>query len=187
MPLSEEETEYFAGRTKRLAELKATTKIGIFGSFFESRKNDLLALKNYLLENGYDARISEDLDIRDSASREGLDPLNDLNLSESLIMDSDIHIFVLPARRGKEPEHLIQSVSMEIEHLYISDSYGKKSAKYVIVCVEKGLRVTMGGVCRGLLLKKEQDWIVFEFDEIAEIFQSIRQACLNFILEMSDY
>lgn len=187
MPLSEGETGCYAERIKRLAELKSTIKIGIFGSFFEPRKGGLLAIKQYLRENGYNARISEDLDPRNDDEKKQSDPVYDLNLSEDLIMDSDIHIFVLPARRKGEPEHLIQSVSMEIEHLYTSEMYGKKSAKYVLVCIEKGLIETMGGVCKGLLLKKEGDWIVIEFNELSEIFVQIKQTCMDFMLDMYDH
>jgi hypothetical protein len=45
-----------------LSLLKKNTRIGIFGSFSEGHKEDLLALLEYLHDElGYCARISEDL------------------------------------------------------------------------------------------------------------------------------
>jgi hypothetical protein len=57
--------------------------------------------------------------------RENQDPDNDRKLSEQLILDSDIHIFVLPLKQKDEPANLIQSVSMEIERLYTLSEYGQ--------------------------------------------------------------
>jgi len=62
MPFSKESVDYFSKREKQLNNLKKHTKIGIFGSFHGQRKTDLLALKKFLCDNGYNAQISEDLE-----------------------------------------------------------------------------------------------------------------------------
>jgi len=184
MPFSKESVEYFFRRSKQLVNLKKETKIGIFGSFFGGRKAALIALKNFLLEDGYNARISEDLDRRPLNERKKNDPVCDRKLSEKLIRESDIHIFVLPCEHEDEPSNLIQSVSMEIEHLHTLSKCGQKSEKYVAVYTEAGLIGTMGGVCEGLLASKKGDWPIEEFDDIREVFKPARQFCMNCIQDM---
>lgn len=187
MPFSKESVEYFSLRNNQLASLKHQTKIGIFGSFSGSRKAGLLALKKFLRDNGYNARISEDLDKRSLPERLKRDPVCDRKLSDKLIQESDIHIFILVKEQEDEPSNLIQSVSMEIERLHTLSDCGLKSEKYVVIYAEAGLVGTMGGVCEGLLLVKKGDWSVGEFNDIEEIFQPARQFCMNCILDMYSF
>ncbi len=187
MSLSEESNRSYSERRKRLDRLKRNTPIGIFGSFYEPRKRDLISLKEFLSNAGYNPRISEDLDVRTGKERKRRDPVSDRELSERLIAESDIHIFVMVHERENEPDNLIQSVSMEIERLHTLDDCGQKSADHVAVYAETGLIGTMGGVCEGLLLSKKGDWMVEEFDDIQELFRPARQFCLNCILDMNNY
>jgi hypothetical protein len=187
MSLSEASDRCYSERRKQFDHFKRNTPIGIFGSFYEPRKLDLISLKKFLQNAGYNPRISEDLDIRTGKERKRRDPVVDRELSERLIVESDIHLFVLVHERENEPDNLIQSVSMEIERLHTLDDCGQKSANYVAVYAETGLIGTMGGVCEGLLVSKNGDWIVEEFDDIKEIFRPVRQFCLNCILDMYCY
>ena len=187
MPFSEKSVEYFSRRSKQLVNLKKETKIGIYGSFYGERKAALIALKNFLLENGYNARISEDLDKRPLKERKKNDPSSSRKLSEKLIRESDIHIFILHREQKSEPPNLIQSVSMEIERLHTMSECGQKSEKYVAIYSETFLIGTMGGVCEGLLASKKGDWPIEEFDDIQEIFKPARQFCMNCILDMYSY
>lgn len=184
MTLSEETCHSYSERRKQFDRYKRDTPIGIFGSFYGSRKPGLISLKEFLLNAGYYPRISEDLDTRKGKDRENKDPVVDRELSERLIAESDIHLFVLFRERKNEPDNLIQSVSMEIERLHTLDNCGQKSAKYVAVYSETGLIGTMGSVCEGLLLSKDGDWQVLEFGEIQEIFKPARQFCMNCIQDM---
>jgi len=181
MSLSEESNHYYSERRKQFDRLKKDTPIGIFGSFYESRKPGLILLKEFLLDAGYNPRISEDLDKRKGKDRKKHDPIVDRELSERLIIESEIHLFVLVHERENEPDNLIQSVSMEIERLHTLEDCGRKSAKYTAVYAETGLIGTMGAVCEGLLLSKKGDWTVERFDDIREIFKPARQFCLNCI------
>ena len=183
MPFPNESIDDFSKREDRFDNLKQHTPVGIFGSFYGSRKSDLISLQQFLQDSGYHARISENLDTRGKKDRKKKDPVYDRELSETLIMESDIHIFVLVLPKEGEPENLIQSVSMEIERLHTLDSCGHTSADYVAIYAEKGLIGTMGAVCEGLLLSKEGDWEIEEFEEIHEIFKPARQFCLNCILD----
>jgi hypothetical protein len=187
MPFSKESKDYFALRNKQLASLKHQTKIGIFGSFFGSRKAGLLALKKFLCDNDYNARISEDLDKRPEHERKNRDPACDRKLSEKLIRESDIHIFILPREQEDEPSNLIQSVSMEIERLHTLSECAKISGRYVAIYAEKDLLGKMGGVCEGLLLSKTGDWSIQEYHDIQEIFKPARQFCINCIMEMHGF
>jgi len=184
MTFSEETRHHYSERIKQFDRYKRDTPIGIFGSFYESRKPGLIALKEFLSNAGYYPRISEDLDIRKGKDRTIKDPAVDRELSERLIAESDIHLFILVHERESEPGNLIQSVSMEIERLHTLDHCGQKSAKYVAVYAETGLIGTMGSVCEGLLLLKQGDWQILEFDEIQELFKPARQFCMNCIQEM---
>lgn len=187
MPFSEESAKYFASRNIQLASLKHNTKIGIFGSFYMSRKDDLLSLKKFLCDNGYNARISEDLDTRLQHERKARDPAYDRKLSDELINTSDIFLFILPREHDGDPPNLIQSVSMEIERLHTLSECGQKSEKYVAVFIEEGLRGKMGGVCEGLLGVKTNDWSCNDFKDIQEIFKPARQFCMNCIQDMYCY
>ena len=187
MSLSEESNRYYSERSKQLNSLKRNTLIGIFGSFYGTRKSDLISLKQFLRNYGYNPRISEDLDKRKEKDRKKKDPVCDRKLSEKLINDSDIHIFVLVRENEEDPDNLIQSVSMEIERLNTLYGCGEKSAKYVAVYAEKGLIGTMGSVCEGLLLSKKGDWIIVEFEDFQDIFKPARQFCLNCIQDIYSY
>jgi hypothetical protein len=177
----------YSDRKKQFDRLKRDTPIGIFGSFYPSRKTGLLALREFLWEAGYYPRISEDLLAKKDQNRKKRDTLSDRELSERLIAESDIHLFVLVRGRDDEPRNLIQSVSMEIERLHTLDDCGQKSAKYVAVYAETGLIGTMGSVCEGLLLSKKGDWVIEEFDTIQEIFKPARQFCFNCIQDKYRY
>jgi len=179
MPFSTEFIDQFYERRAQLDDLKKNVKIGIFGSFYGSRKTDLLSLKQFLHSAGYNPGISEDLDMLKEKDLTKRDLLGNRKLSEHLILTSVIHIFVLVRSRPDEPDNLIQSVSMEIERLHTLNDCGLKSAKYVAVYTEKGLIGTMGSVCEGLLLSKKGDWVVEEFTGIQDIFKPARQFCLN--------
>jgi hypothetical protein len=187
MTLSEEPDGIYSEKKKQFDRLKRDTPIGIFGSFYASRKTGLIALQRFLWEAGYYPRISEDLLMKKDRDRKKRDTVLDRRLSERLIAESDIHIFILVREREDEPDNMIQSVSMEIERLHTLDDCGQKSAKYVAVYAERGLIGTMGSVCEGLLLSKYGDWVVEEFDDIREIFKPARQFCMNCILEMYGY
>jgi hypothetical protein len=187
MPFSKETVDYFFQRNTQLENCKKRTKIGIFGSFHGPRKAALHALKKFLNDNGYNAQISEDLDKRPEKDKKKIDPIYDRKLSEKLLEESDIHIFVLAREHEDEPSNLIQSVSMEMERLHTLSESGRKSEKYVVVFAETGLIGTMGGVCEGLLLEKKGDWPVGEFDEIQDTFKPSRQVCMNFIQDMYSF
>jgi len=187
MSLSEESVSYYSERKTQFDRLKKEISVGIFGSFYGSRKRDLLSLKKFLLLAGYNARISEDLDTRTGTVRGKPDPVRDRIVSDELITKSDIHLFILVRAKEGEPDNLIQSVSMEIEHLHTLGECGQKSEKYVAVYAETGLLGTMGGVCEGLLAIKEDDWVVGEFEDIQDIFRPARQFCLNCIQDIYQY
>jgi hypothetical protein len=185
MPFTRESVEYFSRRNKQLDNLKANTKIGIFGSFYKTRKSDLLSLKKFLTDCGYFARISEDLDTRKAPHKQ--DSAYSRELSIRLVMESDIHLFILPYQKNTDSKHLIQSVSMEIERLVTLEECREKSARYCAIYLEKGLRGTMGSVFEGLIDLKKDDWVIDDFESIEDIFKSARQFCLNCIMDMYSF
>ena len=81
MSLSEESNDYYSERRRQFELLKKNTPVGIFGSFYGSRKNDLRALQQFLRKEGYFPRLSEDLeeDPRDTGAKR--DPVKNRELS----------------------------------------------------------------------------------------------------------
>jgi hypothetical protein len=187
MSLSEESNDYYSERRRQFELLKKNTPVGIFGSFYGSRKNDLRALQQFLRKEGYFPRLSEDLEEDPRATGAKRDPVKNRELSERLIEESDIHIFILVRETDADPGNLIQSVSMEIERLHTLHECKRKPAPYVAVYVEAGLIGTMGSLCEGLLALKKDDWVVGEFTDIREIFRPARQFCMNCILDRYNY
>lgn len=178
-------------RDLRLASLdsfKKSIRIGIFGSFYNSRKDDLLQLRDYLRNSGYtQARISEDLDERSKDERQIDNPIINRDLSIQLINESDIHIFILCMRKESEPPNLIQSVSMELERIFTLRETGNLNANYVGVYIEKPLRDTGGGVFRGLVMTMENDWVIEDFDDIQDIFKPVMFFCLDSIRDIHNF
>jgi hypothetical protein len=164
---------------------RKTVRIGIFGSFYNSRKDDLIRLRDYLRGQGYtNARISEDLDDRPEGEQKLEDPIKNRELSTQLLNESDIHIFVVCRTGASDPVTLIQSVSMELERLCTLREKGHLTADYVVVYLQKPLQDTSGGVFKGLMMTMKNDWIFLDFEDIEELFKTSRQVCYNCLREM---
>jgi hypothetical protein len=127
-------------------ELKRDLPIGIYGSFYLEREIELIALRDFLRSNGYNnARISRDLDPREKNSESPKDSLLDLELSQTLINSSEVHIFVFHMPRAEDPGHLNQSVSIELGRLYDLLEFGIKNDQDVMILLEEGLRKEIKG------------------------------------------
>jgi len=162
-----------------LERYKKEVLIGIFGSFHGSRKKDLILLREFLISEGYNARISEDLDDRYDEGKKIDDPQKNRELSVRLIDESDAHIFIFNERDENEPENLIQSVSMELERLHTLCENGHLSANYVAIYLQNQSLDSTGGVFKGLIMQKKNDWIIGKFKEIHELFKPVRQVCYD--------
>lgn len=175
-------------RLALLEEYRKTVRIGIFGSFYNSRKDDLIQLRDYLRDQGYpNAKISEDLDERSEEERKIEDSIKNRELSKQLLNESDIHIFVVCMAGESDPVTLIQSVSMELERLCTLREERRLTADYVVVYLQKPLQDTSGGVFKGLVMTMKNDWIFIEYEEIQELFKTSRQLCYNCLMEMHGF
>lgn len=168
-------------RFEDLSLLKQKTRIGIFGSFSEGHKEDLLALREYLHDElGYCARISEDLthllsrSYSDTSSR-------DYALSELLIEKSDIHVLVFPFPTDSDSHHFTQSVS--IEYALIKE---RRKPCVVLLC-EEGLRDSIphsfGGVMKGSLTIDTPGFEcdVIDYNSLEDIFPQLTMICYRFV------
>jgi len=177
-----------ASRLTAFESLKRDTPVAIYGSFFRSRKDDLITLRGYLRSPPlrYNARISEDLD---DNPRPGRRSVWDRTLSERLIDESDLHIFIMPRRREGEPDTMIQSVSMELERLNTLIECGIKQDQAIAVFFEQGLMDLagwgFGSVCRGLLENQTGIWTIGQFRCIEDIFAEARSFCWQAIVGRS--
>lgn len=181
VPPWERSTKQDADRN-RFERLKRELPIGIYGSFYQERKNDLLRLRDAMRGHGYlNACISEDLDDRPHELRHRSDPEYDRLLSKQLIDRSVAHVFVLAMPEGDEPANLIQSVSMELERLTTLMEYGLKSQQDVMLLVQNGLtdRIagSAGNVCKGLIVEKEYEWDIEYYARIDTTFKPTINFC----------
>jgi len=159
-------------------DIKRSISIAIFGSFYENRKEDLIKLRDFLRDNGYlGAKISEDLDDRSLEERCDDDPIRNRELSKRLIMECDIHIFVIVRRHDGEPDNLILSVAMELERMSVLDEFQIKLCPFIAIYSEQGLIETTGSVFKGLIHEKLDDWDIEEFEHIEDIFKPCRAFC----------
>ncbi len=172
-------------RLALLQEYRKTVRIGIFGSFYNSRKDDLIWLRDYLKSQGYtQTRISEDLDDRSDEERKTDNPIVNRKLSTRLIDESDIHIFVVCSPETTEPLTLLQSVSMEIERVCTLREKGLLAAEHVVVYLQNPLKNTSGGVFKGLMMTMNNDWIFYDYDNIEELFTASRALCFECLREI---
>ena len=184
-PPRERSTRQNADRI-RFEKLKQELPIGIYGSFYRERKNDLLKLKDALRQHGYlNACISEDLDNRPDESRYLPDPIHDRRLSLHLIDRSAAHIFVLAMPESDEPANLIQSVSMELERLTTLMDHGLKRHQDVMLLVQNGLTDCIAGsagnVCKGLIAANEYEWDIEHYAHIDTAFKPAINFCYRCI------
>lgn len=163
--------------------LKEHTDIAIYGSFQQSRKRDLLALRDYLRANGYlTTRISENYSDRlDPGTRDG--PIKDVNLSDLLMDESSIHIFVF-AKEYQDEHYLIQSVSMEFQRLSTLMQHGIKEDQPTAVYIEEGLEEIAGGVFKGRIAQNEHEWDIEFFKDIEQIYKPARRFCERSLAEI---
>jgi len=145
-----------ADRVQLYRHFKKNTNIAIYGSFQQSRKGDLLALRGYLRAYGYlNARISEDYCDRLDPGAEDR-PIKDVNLSDLLMDESSIHIFVF-VKEHQDEHYLIQSISMEFQRLSTLIQHGIKEDQPAAIYIEDGLEKIAGGVFKGRIAQNEHE------------------------------
>ena len=170
---------------KIFGDIKAGLPIGIYGSFYNGKKEELLQLRDYLRDLGFKkTRISEDLDERPILDRHTPNPRYDRMLSKKLIDQSVAHIFVFLMPKDGDPVNLNQSVSMELERLITLIETGKKIDQDIMLLIEKGARDnikdSLGGVCKGLIEEQkdnENPADIIDFKKLTPYFQAIFHYC----------
>lgn len=165
---------------------KENTNIAIYGSFQQSRKEDLLALRDYLRANGYlNTRISGDYcDRLDPGTEDG--PIKDIQLSDLLMDESSIHIFVF-VKENSDEHYLIQSISMEFQRLSTLIQQGVKEDQPVAIYVEEGLEKIAGGVFKGRIAQNEHDWDIEFFKTIEQIYKPARRFCERSLADLYEF
>lgn len=177
------ESDEIADRVQLYRCFKGNASVAIYGSFQQSRKKDLLALRDYLRNSGYsNARISEDFcDRLDPRTEDG--PIRDVNLSDLLMDESSIHIFVF-VKENKNEHYLIQSVSMEFQRLSTLIRHGIKGDQPVAIYIEEGLERVAGGVFKGRVAQNEHGWDIGFFENIEQIYKPARRFCERSVADL---
>jgi hypothetical protein len=165
---------------------KEDTNIAIYGSFQQSRKRDLLALRDYLRANGYlNTRISEDYSDRQDPGIEG-GPIRDVNLSDLMMDESSIHIFVF-VKENQNEHYLIQSVSMEFQRLSTLIQHGIKEDQPAAIYIEDGLEKIAGGVFKGRIAQNKHGWDIGFFKNIEQIYKPARRFCERSLADLHGF
>lgn len=172
-----------ADRVQLYRYLKKNVNVAIYGSFQQSRKKDLLALRDYLRANGYlNTKISEDYcDRLDPGTEDG--PIKDAKLSDLLMDESSIHIFVF-VKENLDEHYLIQSVSMEFQRLSTLIQHGIKEDQPAAIYIEEGLEEIAGGVFKGRVAQNEHEWDIEFFNNIEQIYKPVRRFCERSIADL---
>lgn len=162
-------------RYHRLQILKASSPIGIFGSFF--RLEALTAIRDHLNASGYQARISMDLG-NEMASASDPDIYN-YTQSKRLVHESAIHIFHLFGPQAGASE-INQSAYLELAELLSlcrEQSRPSRIRSCALLLVEEGveLRSPLQGALRSSACSWEHDF----FTDAAATHRTVRKFCFN--------
>lgn len=159
---------------------KRSIPIGIFGSFWPRNQPYLIAIRDWLREDGYDARISLDLSIECPQGADEDDDSYNLRISHRLLDTSTIHLFVFFVE-GDAEHNINQSASMELERLFVQDR--RQNALFIR---EEGVLEQSGGYLRGRWAEicRDLPWEPFSrdadgFETAIELKTAIRQFCLQ--------
>ncbi|MGD9938044.1 MAG: hypothetical protein AB7S61_11320 [Methanoregulaceae archaeon] len=164
-----------AARVRRLQWLKASTPIGIFGSFF--RLEALTALRDHLNASGYHARLSLNIG-SDMAGAPDPDVYN-FEQSKRLVEESAVHIFYLFMERDGESE-VNQSATLEVgELLRLCSAQSRLSPirSCALILLEEGLELR--SPLTGAIRSSPCWWEHELFADPAETLRVARKFCHN--------
>ncbi len=158
-------------------EEKKNLKIGIFGSFHETRKPFLDSLKAYLRDNSY-TNIQDASDFPEE-SYSGPDDkyIHAFDNSRTLLNSSEVCIcFIFFEKDG---EHGInESLTVELSLLINSD---QKSG--IVLIIEKGAEQQIHANLKGIIaIGKKSEWRTIDLDPKHKIHeQTVESICYNYI------
>jgi len=159
---------------------KNSLKIGIFGSFGNTRKKYIDSLKSFLISHSYSSTFDAgDFPVRDYQDKDEKYEIA-LENSEALLINSDIQIFFLYLEDDKD--HGINiSAAIEIAFLFKS-----KREDGVILIIEEGAEEQIRANLKGILAKgKKKNWVTIPFDSCDLTHEIMAEsACYNYIGKM---
>lgn len=158
---------------------KSSVPIGIFGSFRYGRIDNLRTLRNFLNSNEYFAQITEDIDphFNDLSFQK---PIGyDLKISEQLIHQSSIHIFVFNIE-GESEHQTSTSPAIELTILRERIRSGQILNPKLLLYYENGCEDGVGSLLRDLLLSRRY-WREFNYTVLKEICEDALMKCYDFI------
>jgi hypothetical protein len=150
-------------------------QIGIFGYFSQSRIEELIKVKKFLVTKNFNAKMSNDLEKEYKKNPKETNQEYAIRLSEILFKTSEICIFVLISPK-KPSDLLLDSPSMEYGWAF------KDRRSYVGVYCQKGCKLST--LPQGALTQMRESWTGDDFDDIEETFPSIKKYCESSIFEM---
>lgn len=165
----------FGGRLDSYRRNRRSVPVGIFGSFY--RHGLLGSLRDHLIDHGYHAELSTDLENRIPRRKGEDEDVYNLRISMGLIDASAICIFVV-FREHEGESNVNQSVSQETQYLYDRQAMGKRPAlSRALVLVEDGSKPA--SLFRGLVKSCRPRWNEAQFSTEEELLIAARQFCGN--------
>jgi len=165
----------FGSRLTSYLRNKRSVPVGIFGSFH--RYGLLESLRDHLVNHGYPARLSSDLEKRHPRHQGEDEDVYNFRISRELIAVSGICIFVVFLQRADE-ENINQSVSQEVQYLYDRQVLGRsRDTSRVLVLVEDGCKPA--SLFKGLVKTCHPRWNEALFSTSDDLLLAGRQFCGN--------
>jgi hypothetical protein len=167
-------------RLTSFAKIKEDVNVGIFGSYRKPYKSELRKLRDFLVDNKYNAKIAQDLpSILDDDGKE-----DRWLQSKQLIDYSRIHIFIFHFEKEDDPRNLMQMVSIELGLIE------ERKKPNVLVLCEEGLRDGISGsfstAVKDLLHhpRKLKNWEVEDYTSFdSDIFECVLMFCRRCLLD----
>ena len=147
---------------------KKAINISIFGSFEKSKIDILIQLRDFLIENGYRARISRDLERQFRRRKDESDDAYNVRMSDKLIEISHIYIFIFFYEQNGE-HNLNQSAVIE--------SY-KVGDQEILFLFENGSRQQQKSIFQGDI-DRTLNWESFNWKNIGDIRRRSIMYCLE--------
>jgi len=161
-------------------DVKKRITIGIIGSF---RRPHLEMLKKHLCEKeGFDARLSYDLQEQNPQQPDEEDSAYNVRMSERLINESQVYIVYF--FKEEEKEHGINdSATYELGYLRAKRTSPPYTGRHALILCENGYDArNIGAMRAGIRSKTRDEWDWYDFEDPDDSISLATQFCYGCML-----
>lgn len=152
-----------------------TIQIGIFGYFGDFGLVNLKKLRDYLVDQGFNAKLSIDIETPDSSVISP--PADAIKSSQILYRSSQILIYIITPTPQDQQKKLLDSVSMEYGWAYLE----RRNCVGVYFQSGNEFNTLPQGAIDEL---REENWRMETFNQIEDVFGIISRFCEDKIREL---